>query len=188
MAVQAQGARHECVELPSKEIRQVEGGDLIFMRGKGLDALKEGIAMRARQTLQPQLSAERINPAAGPAVAIADQDGVVGVSVLADTGMGDTLIEMTSKGFGIAAVVGPDGTLSGVVTDGDLRRNMDDLMARKAGDVASGTPVTVGPNMLAAEALAILQDRRISVLMVTDDAGAPIGVLHIHDLLRAGVA
>ncbi|QFU08929.1 Arabinose 5-phosphate isomerase KdsD [Rhodobacteraceae bacterium THAF1] len=104
------------------------------------------------------------------------------------TDMGETLIEMTSKGFGIAAVVGPDGSLQGVVTDGDLRRNMAGLMERTAGDVASGAPVTVGPDMLAAEALAILQDRRISVLMVTDDAGAPVGVLHIHDLLRAGVA
>ena len=108
--------------------------------------------------------------------------------VTPETEMGETLIEMTSKGFGIAAVVDAYGRLQGVVTDGDLRRNMADLMGRRAGDVASADPVTVRPEMLAAEALALLQARRISVLMVTDDSGAPVGVLHVHDLLRAGVA
>ncbi len=108
--------------------------------------------------------------------------------VAADTPMGETLIEMTSKGFGVAAVIAPDGRLAGVVTDGDLRRNMADLMARNAGDVANASPVTVGPDMLAAEAMALLQERRISVLVVVDDDGVPVGILHVHDLLRAGVA
>ncbi|WP_375260359.1 SIS domain-containing protein [Palleronia sp.] len=108
--------------------------------------------------------------------------------VAADTPMGDTLIEMTSKGYGVAAVVGPEGRLVGVVTDGDLRRNMTDLMQRTAGDVANPEPVTIAPDMLAAEAMAILQARKISVLMVVGEDARPVGVLHIHDLLRAGVA
>ncbi|TRD16667.1 KpsF/GutQ family sugar-phosphate isomerase [Palleronia caenipelagi] len=107
--------------------------------------------------------------------------------VSAQTPMSDALIEMTSKGFGVAAVVAPDGSLTGVVTDGDLRRNMDGLLDRKAGDVATKSPVTVAPDMLAAEAMAILQKHRISALIVTD-GGTPLGVLHLHDLLRAGVA
>ena len=108
--------------------------------------------------------------------------------VAAETPMGETLIVMTSKGFGIAAVTDAEGRLAGVVTDGDLRRNMADLMSRKAGDVANADPVTVAPDTLAAEAMALLQQRRISVLIVADAARRPVGVLHVHDLLRAGVA
>ncbi|WP_193825215.1 KpsF/GutQ family sugar-phosphate isomerase [Oceaniglobus indicus] len=102
--------------------------------------------------------------------------------------MGDTLIEMTSKGFGIAAVVAADGTLAGIVTDGDLRRNMADLMNRSAGEVATKDPVTIGPATLAAEALAILNARKISVLLVVGEDRKPLGILHIHDLLRIGAA
>ncbi len=101
--------------------------------------------------------------------------------------MGDTLVEMTAKGLGIAAVAAPDGTLAGVITDGDLRRNMARLMDQRAGDVATRDPLTVPPDMLAAKALAVLNDRKINVLIVCDGA-VPVGVLHIHDLLRAGVA
>ena len=108
--------------------------------------------------------------------------------VSVDTPMAETLIEMTSKGFGVAAVVGPEGRLAGVVTDGDLRRNMADLLHRNAGDVATPDPVTVGPDMLAAEAMALLQAKRILVLIVVDEDALPVGVLSIHDLLRAGVA
>ncbi|MDU8912140.1 KpsF/GutQ family sugar-phosphate isomerase [Aestuariicoccus sp. MJ-SS9] len=102
--------------------------------------------------------------------------------------MSDTLLVMSSKGFGIAAVVAEDGALLGIVTDGDLRRNMDDLMRRSAGQIATRHPVTVTPDTLAARALALMNDRKISVLLVIDDAGRPVGVLHIHDCLRAGVA
>ena len=108
--------------------------------------------------------------------------------VTADTPMGETLIEMTSKGYGVAAVVGSDGRLVGVVTDGDLRRNMADLMNRTAGGIANPDPVTIAPDMLAAEAMAVLQARKISVLVVLGEDARPVGVLHIHDLLRAGVA
>ncbi|SEQ91570.1 KpsF/GutQ family sugar-phosphate isomerase [Thalassovita taeanensis] len=104
-----------------------------------------------------------------------------------DSSMSETLLEMTSKGFGIAGVV-RDGALAGVISDGDLRRNMADLMARDAGQVATLAPVTVQPDILAAQALALMNERKISALFVVDAQGAPIGVLHIHDLLRAGVA
>ena len=104
-----------------------------------------------------------------------------------DAKMSETLLVMTSKGFGIAAVVDEDGLLSGVVTDGDLRRNMADLMDRTAGAVATPNPKTIPPDMLAAEALAVLNSAKISVLLVTDADNRPQGVVHIHDLLRAGV-
>ena len=107
-------------------------------------------------------------------------------TVSPDTPMPDALLTMTAGGFGIGAVVA-DGVLRGVITDGDLRRNMANLMDRTAGDVATRDPLTVSPDMLAAKALAILNERKISVLIVCD-GDVPVGILHIHDLLRAGVA
>ncbi len=108
-------------------------------------------------------------------------------TVEADTRMSDVLLTMTSKGFGVAGVL-ENGTLIGVISDGDLRRHMGDLMERRARDVATLDPVTVTPELFAAQALAILNEKKISVLMVVDDAHRPVGVIHIHDLLRAGVA
>lgn len=105
-----------------------------------------------------------------------------------ETPMSDTLIAMTSKGFGIAIVVDGRNRLTGVVTDGDLRRNMRDLMNCTAGQIATPTPVTVGPDLLAAEALALMNRREVSVLPVVDREYQTVGVLHVHDLLRAGVA
>lgn len=104
-----------------------------------------------------------------------------------DAAMGDVLLEMTSKGFGIAGVL-EDGKLVGVVTDGDLRRNLTDLMSRTAGEVATLGPKTVQREILASEALSIMNTAKISALFVLDTTGAVVGVLHIHDLLRAGVA
>lgn len=101
--------------------------------------------------------------------------------------MTDVLLTMTSKSFGIAAVV-EDGRLAGVISDGDLRRHVDKLMQLKAHDVATPDPVTVTPDILAAQALALLNARKISVLIVVDQERRPLGVVHIHDLLRAGVA
>ncbi|MGB3555753.1 MAG: KpsF/GutQ family sugar-phosphate isomerase [Jannaschia sp.] len=106
--------------------------------------------------------------------------------VAPDTPMSDVLLTMTSVGLGIAAMV-EDGALTGVITDGDLRRNMTDLMQRRAADVATRDPLTVPPDMLAARALALLNERNLNVLVVCDGTN-PVGVLHIHDLLRAGVA
>ena len=100
--------------------------------------------------------------------------------------MRDVLLTMTSKGFGIAALT-RDGVLCGVITDGDLRRNMEDLMERRPEEIASANPVTVTPDWLAPAALALANERKVSALMVVDDRRAPVGVLHIHDFLRAGV-
>ena len=108
------------------------------------------------------------------------------------TPMRETLIEMTSKGFGIAGVTDGSGRLVGVITDGDLRRNMERLLESSAGDVATREPATIGPNMLASAALGRMNDpeRPLTCLFVVDPedpAGAPAGVLHMHDALRAGV-
>ncbi len=106
--------------------------------------------------------------------------------VAKDTRMSEALLEMTAKGFGVAAVVA-DGQLLGIITDGDLRRNMDGLMEHTAGSVATMGPSTVTPDMLVSEALGIMNRRTISALMVVDRAGALKGLVHIHDILRAGV-
>ena len=104
-----------------------------------------------------------------------------------DLPMQDVLITMTSKGFGTAAVC-QDGRLMGVVSDGDLRRHMHHLMQKTAGEIATINPITVRKKQFAAEALNIMNTRKISVLVVVDDTHHPVGVIHIHDLLRAGVA
>lgn len=104
------------------------------------------------------------------------------------TAMEEVLLVMTARGFGVAGVLDGAGRLAGVITDGDLRRNMAGLMTRLAGAVATRHPVTVTPETLAAEALAIMNARKISALFVIDAAGLPRGILHIHDCLRAGVA
>jgi len=106
--------------------------------------------------------------------------------VSAQTPMSEALLEMTAKGFGVAAVV-RDTVLQGVITDGDLRRTMDGLMDLTAGEVATGDPITARLDMLASEALGIMNRKKISALMVVDRAGVLQGLVHIHDILRAGV-
>jgi len=103
------------------------------------------------------------------------------------TPMGETLLEMTAKGFGVAAVV-EDGQLAGVITDGDLRRNLDALMSRTAGEVATRTPRTIAPDALLTEALGIMNANKISTLFAVDGDNRLKGLVHIHDALRAGVA
>ena len=105
-----------------------------------------------------------------------------------ETSMKETLLMMSSKGFGIAAIVDEIGCLVGVITDGDLRRNIDDLMGRNAGDIASLSPITVVEETLVVDALNLMQERKISVLIVTSTDNKPVGVIHIQDLLRVGVA
>lgn len=107
--------------------------------------------------------------------------------VPAEMVMNDVLITMTSKSFGIAAVV-EGGKLIGVISDGDLRRNIARLADATAGEIASRTPATVTPDVLAAQALALLNERKIGALMVVDGENHPVGILHIHDVLKAGVA
>jgi arabinose-5-phosphate isomerase len=107
--------------------------------------------------------------------------------VAAGTPMSDALLVMSAKGFGIVAVADENGRLAGIVTDGDLRRNMQGLLDHTADQIATADPVTVTPDQLAAQALAIMNDCKISVLLVVDGDNRPQGVLHVHDCLRAGV-
>jgi len=104
-----------------------------------------------------------------------------------DLPMSETLLVMSEKGFGIAGVV-DGGRLCGVISDGDLRRNMATLMSHTAGQVATRAPRVIGPDLLAAEALAMMSGNKITALFVVDVAGAPLGLLHLHDCLRAGIA
>lgn len=104
------------------------------------------------------------------------------------TPMAETLIIMTEKGFGIACVVDDDGRLAGVISDGDIRRNIDGLLSKTAIEVATGKPQTAPPDMLAAEALAIMNARKVNALVVLNEAGRPVGLLRLHECLRAGVA
>ena len=101
------------------------------------------------------------------------------------TAMPDALLVMTEKRFGCIGVV-ENGRLAGLITDGDLRRHLDDLMGHKAGEIMTRGPKTATPDMLAGEALKLMNDSRITVLFVVDD-GRPVGILHVHDVLRAGV-
>ncbi|MFK7943107.1 MAG: SIS domain-containing protein [Paracoccaceae bacterium] len=108
--------------------------------------------------------------------------------VTEDAPMSDALVEMSSKGFGVAGTIDADGMLTGIITDGDLRRSMDGLLDRRAYEVATKDPQTIRPDQLAQEALAIMNERKITCLFVSDRIGAkPLGILHVHDCLRAGV-
>lgn len=111
-------------------------------------------------------------------------------SVTEDASLPDALLEMTRKGLGMTTVVDRDGRLIGLFTDGDLRRTLEkDLDIRAAGisDVMSRHPVTMPPDRLAAEALQIMETRKINGLIISDPDGRPLGALNTQDLLRAGV-
>ena len=102
--------------------------------------------------------------------------------------MMDAIMQISSKGFGCAAVLAADGRLAGIITDGDLARNIgNNLLERTVEEVMTRTPLTVGPKALATEALAILDKRAISALIVLDE-DRPVGIVHFHDLLRLGAA
>ena len=107
--------------------------------------------------------------------------------VKTETSMKETLLTMSSKGFGIAAIVDEIGCLVGVITDGDLRRHIDDLLGKNAGEIASLSPITVAEETFVVDALNLMQDRKISVLIVTSADSRPVGIIHIQDLLRVGV-
>lgn len=103
------------------------------------------------------------------------------------TPMSETLLVMSQKGFGVAALVEGD-TLKGIITDGDLRRNMDGLMDRTAGEVATRDPDVTHPDTLLSEALGQMNMTKRTVLLVVDGGADLVGLIHIHDALRAGVA
>ena len=81
-----------------------------------------------------------------------------------------------------------DGLLVGVISDGDLRRNITNLTGSPAGDVATRSPRVIGPELLAAEAMAMMSENKITALFVVDADMRPVGLVHLHDLLRAGLA
>jgi arabinose-5-phosphate isomerase len=104
--------------------------------------------------------------------------------------MAEALIEITAKRLGCVGVIDGSGSLRGIVTDGDLRRNMSpDLLERPVAEIMTAVPRTIRPQALAAEALAMMNqpERPVTVLFVVEGQ-RPVGVLHMHDCLRAGVA
>lgn len=109
--------------------------------------------------------------------------------VSSSTSMGDVLVTMSQKGFGVVGVTDTAKTLVGIITDGDLRRHMDGLLARTAEEVMTADPRTIDPDALAEEAVAIMQDSKITSLFAVPEgrAGRATGIIHIHDCLRAGV-
>jgi arabinose-5-phosphate isomerase len=106
------------------------------------------------------------------------------------TVVGEAIPVMTAKGFGCIGVTGADGALVGILTDGDLRRGLShDLPARRVDEMMNRSPRTIAPDTLVGEALAMMNtaDRPFTVLFVVED-GRPIGIVHMHDFLRLGVA
>jgi arabinose-5-phosphate isomerase len=106
-----------------------------------------------------------------------------------DTPMGDALLMISSKGFGVVGVTNGEGRLAGVITDGDLRRHMDGLLGQTAGVVMTAGPRSIRADALAAEAVVEMTGRapRVTCLFVLDEDDRPEGILHIHDCLRAGL-
>jgi arabinose-5-phosphate isomerase len=104
------------------------------------------------------------------------------------TRMSEALVVMTTKSLGCVIITGPEGRLMGIITDGDLRRHMSaDLLNQRVEEIMTRGPTTISPDQLASEALEILNSSKKTQLVVID-AGKPVGVVHVHDLLRAGVA
>ena len=102
--------------------------------------------------------------------------------------MSEAIVIMSEKGFGCVGITGKNGKLAGIITDGDLRRHMRaDLLAAKVEDVMTKSPKTVSGDQLVSEALELLNSSKITAVFVLD-AGTPAGIVHLHDLLRAGVA
>ncbi|RZA27697.1 MAG: CBS domain-containing protein, partial [Proteobacteria bacterium] len=102
----------------------------------------------------------------------------------------DALMEMTRKGLGMTAILEADGRLAGIFTDGDLRRTLDrtiDVHSTRIEDVMTSHGKTARADMLAAEALKIMEDNKINSLIVVDDQDCPVGAFNLGDLLRAGV-
>jgi arabinose-5-phosphate isomerase len=108
--------------------------------------------------------------------------------VAAGTRMSDAVVEMTLKSVGCVIIAASDGRLMGIITDGDLRRHMSpNLLDMPVEEIMTRGPITVGPDQLASEALELLNSSKKTQLIVVD-ADKPVGVVHVHDLLRVGVA
>jgi len=110
--------------------------------------------------------------------------------VRSDSNFKEMIVEMTSKRFGMAIIVDKNDIMTGVFTDGDLRRTIEtheNPFELRAGDVATTNPKKIGADELAASAVAIMEDFNITGLVITDDSNKPIGIIHLHDLLKAKV-
>jgi arabinose-5-phosphate isomerase len=102
--------------------------------------------------------------------------------------MREAIMRISEKGFGCVGVIDGGGKLRGIITDGDLRRHIDsDLLSMSVDDVMTTNPKTITGDMLVASALTIVNTSSITALMVVD-AGKPVGIVHLHDLLRVGAA
>jgi len=109
--------------------------------------------------------------------------------VQVDAPMSEALMTMSSKSFGVVIVTDAAGTLQGIITSGDLGRHLDGLLSKTARDVMTAKPVSIAPDALAEKAVGIMNDRKITCLLVVEPDGAnmPAGLLHIHDCLRVGL-
>jgi len=109
-----------------------------------------------------------------------------------DAPMTDTTIEMSSKRLGMTIVCNGDGIIEGIITDGDLRRGLQKhgakLFEMKASDMMVRNPKTITSDTLAAKALAVMEEHSITALIVPDESNKPVGVIHLHDILRSGIA
>jgi arabinose-5-phosphate isomerase len=103
--------------------------------------------------------------------------------------MRDVILSMTSKSFGVAGVVDDAGRLIGIITDGDLRRHVDELMESTADDVMTRDPVTIDGSATAEQAVELMDEHRITCLFVStlEARGKPVGLIHVHDLMRVGL-
>jgi len=109
--------------------------------------------------------------------------------VAEDAPMPEALLAISQKGFGVVGVTDAEGRLTGIITDGDLRRHMDGLLSQDAAGVMTRSPRVITPEALAEQAVAVMNDRKITCLFAVsaEGDGRPEGILHIHDCLRAGV-
>jgi len=104
------------------------------------------------------------------------------------TRMSDAILEMTTRGFGCVGIIDRRGQLVGIITDGDLRRHMrNDLLDSSVDEVMTRGPKTVRPDQLLSETLDILNSMKVTALFAVE-AGKPVGIIHVHDLLRVGAA
>ncbi len=109
----------------------------------------------------------------------------------AQTSFMDALLEMSQKGLGMTCVINEQQQLLGIYTDGDVRRTLNkgiDIHTIRMEDVMSKVCKTISPGVLAAEALQLMEQFKITALVVLADNGIPVGIVHMHDLLRAGIA
>ena len=164
----------------TSSLMQLALGDALaiaLLESRGFTALDFGI-FHPRGTLGAALKFVRDVMHSGVAVPL----------IKRGTLMADAIVEMSAKSFGCVAVIDRDGKLAGVITDGDLRRHMGaGLLQATVDEVMTASPKTVRPDQLATEALELLNSSKITALIVVE-AARPVGIVHLHDLLRAGVA